>query len=118
MPREYKSDYDYFAGQKIFGTDGKVYGIILDYADMYMSIRKKSIHLFRKHIAWGIDIWVLEELKSREITFIGIIEVEEWKVYVVPVRMAWSRGITEAGQDFIPLYLFDYATCGETDAKK
>lgn len=112
-----KTDYDYFSGTKVLGKEGKVFGVILDYGDMYVSIRRKTKHLFRKYDAWGFDLWVIELLEKRQVGFIGVIEEEDQKVYTVSVETARSKGIVvnmgEDTQVFVPLFLFDQDTYGD-----
>jgi hypothetical protein len=107
------SDYDYFVGRRIRGKDNKIYGIVLDYADMYMSIRKRSKHFFRKYFSWGFDLWVLELLEASKVKYIGIIELEDKKVYVIPVEAARVGCTIEAGQIFIPEHFFAQDTYDE-----
>lgn len=80
---------------------------------MYMTIRKKSKHFFRKYFAWGFDLWVLELIESSGIKYIGIIELEEKKVYVIPAEAARIGCTIEVGQIFIPEHFFTQDTYGD-----
>jgi hypothetical protein len=66
---------------------------------------KKSKHLMRMNDSWGIQLEAVNKLKKAGCTEVRILEVEENKVYSVPLEKIWKEGKVmhfDGDQAFLP----------------
>lgn len=61
------------------GKERQVGSIVNDY--MYLTVRKASIHFYKKHNGWAISQAILDILETLQIDDIGIMDKESGRLY-------------------------------------